>query len=147
MVVESLDMNPIDLQIKDTALDEKECRNFVSDNGAGGVVLFMGTVRDQTKGKKVLRLEFESYEAMAIKEMKKIAQSLVDNWNAFKVSIHHRVGVLSVGEIAVIIAVSTPHRKAAFEACQYAIDTLKETVPIWKKEVFEDGEVWVAAHP
>ncbi|MFT7605659.1 MAG: molybdopterin synthase catalytic subunit, partial [Saprospiraceae bacterium] len=68
-------------------------------------------------------------------------------WKADKIAIHHRVGVLEIKEIAVIIAVSTPHRKAAFEACQYCIDTLKETVPIWKKEIFEDGEVWVAAHP
>jgi molybdopterin synthase catalytic subunit len=84
---------------------------------------------------------------MAIKEMQKIALTLEERWGALKVVIHHRVGALLVGEIAVIIAVSTPHRAAAFEACQYAIDTLKETVPIWKKEFFEDGEIWVAAHP
>lgn len=137
----------IDIQIKDTPLDQNECSKVVEDNGAGGTVVFIGTVRDQTKGKKVLRLEFESYAPMAIKEMRKIAESITDKWNALHISIHHRVGVLDIKDIAVIIAVATPHRKAAFEACEYAIDTLKETVPIWKKEVFEDGEVWVAAHP
>jgi molybdopterin synthase catalytic subunit len=84
---------------------------------------------------------------MAVSEMRKIAETVQARWQAEKVLIHHRTGSLDIGEIAVIISVSTPHRKAAFEACQYAIDTLKETVPIWKKEIFADGEVWVAAHP
>jgi molybdopterin synthase catalytic subunit len=79
--------------------------------------------------------------------MGKIADTLYQKWGILHLSIHHRVGVLEIGEIPVIIAVSTPHRQAAFEACQYAIDTLKETVPIWKKEIFEDGTVWVSAHP
>ncbi|MEM7109170.1 MAG: molybdenum cofactor biosynthesis protein MoaE [Bacteroidota bacterium] len=140
-------MANIDIQLKNTFLDEKECLGFVADPGAGGTAVFVGTVRDQTQGKKVVRLVFESYEPMANKEMQKIAKRVVERWGAFKVSIHHRVGVLEVGEKAVIIAVSTPHRKAAFEACEFTIDALKETVPIWKKEVFEDGEVWVAAHP
>lgn len=137
----------IDIQIKNTPLDQNECLRAVEDGGAGGTVVFVGTVRNQTKGKKVVKLEFEAFEPMAIKEMRKIAESIVEEWNALHVSIHHRVGSLDIKDIAVIIAVSTPHRKAAFEACEYAIDTLKETVPIWKKEIFEDGEVWVAAHP
>ena len=137
----------IDIQIKDTPLNQDECLKAVADDGAGGTVVFVGTVRNQTKGKKVVRLEFEAFEPMAIKEMRKIAEAITDKWNALHVSVHHRVGALDIQGIAVIIAVSTPHRKAAFEACEYAIDTLKETVPIWKKEIFEDGEVWVAAHP
>ncbi|MEM9391215.1 MAG: molybdenum cofactor biosynthesis protein MoaE [Bacteroidota bacterium] len=137
----------IDIQVKKSSLIEKECYDFVADPSAGGSVVFVGTVRNQTKGKIVQRLEFEAYEPMAVKEMRKIADTVMEQWHAIKVSFHHRVGVLGIGDIAVLIAVSTPHRKAAFEACQYAIDTLKETVPIWKKEVFEDGEVWVAAHP
>ncbi|HAS36974.1 MAG TPA: molybdenum cofactor biosynthesis protein MoaE, partial [Flavobacteriales bacterium] len=84
---------------------------------------------------------------MAVKEMKKIAEEAEKRWNTIHICIHHRVGTLEVGEIPVVIAVSTPHRKAAFEACEYCIDQLKETVPIWKKEFFEGGEVWVAAHP
>ncbi len=79
--------------------------------------------------------------------MRKIAERASERWPVEKMAIHHRVGHLKVGEIAVVIVVATPHRKAAFEACEFAIDTLKETVPIWKKERFEDGDVWVAAHP
>lgn len=120
---------------------------FVQDVSCGGIVSFIGTVRDNTAGKEVLYLEFESYEPMAIKEMKKIARQLMGRWPVKKVSIHHRTGRLKIGEAAVVIAVACPHRANAFAACLYAIDTLKETVPIWKKEVFRDGEIWVAAHP
>ena len=114
---------------------------------SGGINVFIGTVRNATKGKTVLRLEFESYELMAIKEMHKIADDAFSKWPVQKLLIHHRTGVLQVAEVPVIIAVSCAHRDAAFEACRYVIDTLKQTVPIWKKEIFDDGEVWVAAHP
>ncbi len=137
----------IDIQIKSTPLQPDDCINFAASPEAGGSTVFIGTVRNATKGKKVVRLEFEAYEPMAIKELKKIAETVVDRWQVINISIHHRAGILDIGEIAVIIAVTTPHRKAAFEACEYTIDTLKQTVPIWKKEIFEDGEVWVAAHP
>jgi len=109
--------------------------------------VFIGTVRNATKGKKVNKLEFEAYEPMAIAEMEKIAKQAFEKWPVQKVLIHHRIGVLEVGEVPVVIAVSAAHRAAAFDACRYIIDTLKQTVPIWKKEIFEDGEVWVAAHP
>ena len=109
--------------------------------------MFIGTVRNATKGKAVVRLEFEAYEPMALSEMQKIADAAMEKWPVHQILIHHRVGTLEVGEIPVIIAVASPHRDAAFEACKYIIDTLKQTVPIWKKEVFEDGEQWVAAHP
>lgn len=115
--------------------------------GSGGIDVFIGTVRNATKGKAVVRLEFEAYEAMAITEMEKIAKKTIEKWPVQKLLIHHRTGILAVGEVPVIIAVSAAHRAAAFEACRYVIDTLKQTVPIWKKEIFEDGEVWVAAHP
>ena len=137
----------IDIQIKETTLLPQTCVDFVTNGGAGGIAVFIGTVRNQTKGKKVLKLDFESYQPMAISEMKKIANRAGEKWPIQKIAIHHRVGSLAIEEIAVVIAVATPHRKAAFEACEFAIDTLKETVPIWKKEFFEDGEVWVAAHP
>lgn len=136
-----------DIHIRSIALDEAECREFVCLPEAGGVVLFIGTVRNHTEGREVVRLEFESRESMALKEMHKIADKVCGQWPIHKVAIHHRVGSLDIGEVAVIIAVSAAHRKAAFEACMYAINTLKETVPIWKKEIFSDGEVWVAAHP
>ncbi len=140
-------MSTIDIQLLDTPLSVEDCTQLVKSPSAGGTVVFIGTVRNQTKGKEVLRLEFEAYKPMAIKEMKKIAEEIASRYQALAIAIHHRTGILEVGEIPVIIAVSTPHRKAAFAACQYAIDTLKETVPIWKKEIFSDGEVWVAAHP
>ena len=120
---------------------------WVSDPSCGGIDVFIGTVRDHTSGKQVNRLEFESYKPMAIKEMQKIIERARDQWSVQKMAMIHREGILAIGEIAVVIAVSTPHRADAFAACQFAIDTLKETVPIWKKEVFEDGEIWVAAHP
>lgn len=137
----------LDIQLLDTPLQIQTCQDWISSPGTGGIVHFVGTVRNQTQGKPVVRLDFEAYKPMAVSEMRKIAAQVQERWNAEKVLIHHRVGSLDIGEIAVIIAVATPHRKAAFEACQFAIDTLKETVPIWKKEIFEDGEVWVAAHP
>jgi molybdopterin synthase catalytic subunit len=137
----------IDIQILDKSLELDACYHFVTSPACGGIDLFVGTVRNATQGKEVIALEFESYAPMAIAEMTKIAHTIIDKWQAERVSIHHRIGRLTIGDIAVIIAVSAPHRAATFAACQYAIDTLKETVPIWKKEIFKDGEVWVAAHP
>jgi molybdopterin synthase catalytic subunit len=135
------------IHISDRALNPQTVIDMVSSDSCGAIDVFIGTVRNQTRNKPVLRLDFESYDSMALKEMEKIAQRARSTWPIDKMAIHHRKGVLEIGEIAVIIAVSTPHRVASFEACQFAIDTLKETVPIWKKEIFEDGEVWVAAHP
>jgi molybdopterin synthase catalytic subunit len=137
----------IDLKISDKALDIKSCIDKVMSPECGGIDVFIGTVRNETKGKRVLRLEFETYEVMALYEMNKIAEQAVEKWQVQHIVIHHRKGVLQVGEIPVVIVVAAAHRGAAFDACRYIIDTLKQTVPIWKKEVFEDGEVWVAAHP
>ena len=95
----------------------------------------------------MLSLEFEAYAPMALSEMQKIANTVLEKWPVLKIAIHHRIGDLRIGEIPVIIAISAAHRQAAFEACQFCIDTLKETVPIWKKEIFDNGEVWVSAHP
>jgi molybdopterin synthase catalytic subunit len=140
--------NPnIDILLSDTPLSISDCENAVVTPDAGGSVVFIGTVRNKTQAKTVLRLEFEAYAPMAISEMRKIAKQAMATFSISKVAIHHRVGVLDIGDLAVVIAVSAPHRGAAFDACEYCIDTLKQTVPIWKKEIFEDGEVWVAAHP
>ena len=137
----------IDIQLLENELSTENCTNWVCSDEVGGVVVFVGTVRNQTKEKRVLKLEFEAYKPMAIAEMQKIAEQAIAKWPVLKIAIHHRVGILAIGEIPVIIAVSCVHRNAAFEACQFAIDTLKETVPIWKKEFFDDGDIWVAAHP
>ncbi len=123
------------------------CRSLIAAPKNGGECFFVGTVRNVTKGERVEKLVFEAYEPMAIKEMHKIADTTLLNYEASTVVIHHRIGELHIGEIPVIIAVGAPHRDAAFKACRFAIDTLKETVPIWKKEFLESGEVWVSAHP
>lgn len=137
----------IDIKLTDKALSSEECISIVADEKAGGHVVFIGTVRNHTKGKNVVFLDFEAYGPMAEKEMRKIAEHAMEKYDIHHVVIHHRTGKLEIGEIPVIIAVGAAHRKAAFQACEFCIDTLKETVPIWKKEHFEDGEIWVAAHP
>ena len=128
-------------------LDPQACTQAVTFPEAGGQVIFVGTVRNATQGKPVQYLEFEAYEKMALQEMQKIIDKATCQWKLRKMVIHHRTGRVPLAEEAVVIACSAPHRKEAFAACEFAIDTLKETVPIWKKEVFEDGEVWVSAHP
>lgn len=135
------------IQISPSPLNIQACIDWIMSPESGGIDVFIGTVRNATKGKPVIRLEFEAYEPMAITEMEKIIKQAAEQWPIQKALIHHRTGVLDVGEVPVIIAVSAAHRAAAFDACRYIIDTLKQTVPIWKKEIFEDGEVWVAAHP
>jgi molybdopterin synthase catalytic subunit len=140
-------MDNIEIILSDKTLSEQNCLDFVKTDDSGGIVVFVGTVRNATKGKRVLKLDFEAYEPMAIAEMRKIAAQAIEKFSLKKIAIHHRVGMLAIGEIPVVIAVSAAHRGAAFDACEFAIDTLKETVPIWKKEIFEDGEVWVSATP
>jgi molybdopterin synthase catalytic subunit len=135
------------IQISSEVLNIQSCIDWVMTPESGGIDVFIGTVRNATKGKAVLRLEFEAYEKMAISELEKIAIQAFEKWPVQKLLIHHRTGSLNVCEVPVIIAVSAAHRDAAFEACRYVIDTLKQTVPIWKKEILEDGEVWVSAHP
>lgn len=120
--------------------------NLQSDQ-AGALDLFLGVVRDNTQHRPVDRLEYEAYDRMAISEMQKIADEAGRRWPILNYAIIHRKGVLRTGDIAVFIGVATAHRADAFEACRYIIDTIKQTVPIWKKEVFTDGEVWVNAHP
>jgi len=137
----------LEIILTDSPLNTKQCIDFVANDASGGIDVFIGTVRNATKGKPVLRLEFEAYEPMALAEMQKIAEQAIALFSVQKIALYHRTGILQIGEAAVVIAVSAPHRAAAFDACRYCIDTLKETVPIWKKEIFEDGEVWVAAHP
>ncbi len=128
-------------------LNLQVCYDFVQDPSCGGIALFVGTVRNATDAKEVTLLDFSTYKPMATKEMQKIADKALLDFDILRIAIHHAEGELQIGDIPVIIAVSSPHRKAAFAACQFAIDTLKDTVPIWKKEYFIDGEVWVNATP
>lgn len=137
----------IDIKISAEPLSIQQCIDWVLSPQTGGINVFIGTVRNETKGRKVIRLEFEAYESMAMCELNKIADDVFKKWPVQKLLIHHRTGILQTGEVPVIIVVAAAHREAAFAACRYTIDTLKKTVPIWKKEIFADGEVWVAAHP
>lgn len=110
---------------------------------AGAITVFIGTVRELTNGKKTLFLIYEAYEAMAVKKLEQIGNEIQGRWKGAKVAITHRVGKLDISDVAVVIAVSTPHRADAYEANRYAIERIKEIVPIWKKEHWEDGEEWV----
>ena len=140
-------MSNTSIKISSEKLSLEECYEFVTDDSCGGIVAFVGTVRDSTQSKEVTQLDFSTYKPMALKEMQHIAEIAIKKFEIKKMAIHHAEGMLQIGDIPVIITVGSPHRKAAFEACEFAIDTLKETVPIWKKEYFSDGEVWVNAHP
>lgn len=135
------------VHITNSPIDTQMVIDLVKTDSSGAVNVFIGTVRNSTKNKEVVGLEFESYESMAIKEIDKIISAAKKRWPVNEMAIYHRVGSLAIGDVPVVIAVSTPHRRQGFEACQFAIDTLKETVPIWKKEIFADGEEWVSAHP
>ena len=108
----------------------------------GAIVTFDGFVRNQSHNRRTLYLDYEAYEPMALAKMREIAAQLYEKYRIHRLAIVHRLGRLEIGETSVFIAVSAPHRAAAFEACRFAIDTLKRTVPIWKKEYFEDGAVW-----
>jgi molybdopterin converting factor subunit 1 len=119
----------------------------VSGPGMGGIVTFVGAVRNRARGRDIRHLEYEAYPEMAEREMERIAAQAAERWPGTKVAIAHRAGHLEIGEIAVVVAAAAPHRAEAFEACRFAIDTLKQTVPIWKKEVATDGEYWVDDHP
>ncbi len=130
--------NPIDIQYVIKSAERAE---------AGAVNVFIGIVRSKTGQRRVIRLEYEAYEPMAVLEIKKIIELAKYKWKLQGWAVSHRVGTLNIGDVAVVVAVSTAHRKESFEACQFIIDSLKQTVPIWKKEVFDGGEEWVSAHP
>jgi molybdopterin synthase catalytic subunit len=125
-------------------LSEAELTAVVANPEAGGLVVFSGVIRNETGGRRVKFLEYEAHAGMAEAKMREIGETVHARWPGVKaMAIAHRVGRLEIGEASVVIAVSAAHRGEAFEACRFAIDRLKQTVPIWKKEYFEDGEIWV----
>ncbi|MBW2540808.1 MAG: molybdenum cofactor biosynthesis protein MoaE [Deltaproteobacteria bacterium] len=128
-------------------IDVGEVIARVSGPGMGGIVSFIGAVRNRARGRDIRHLEYESYPEMAEREMDRIAREAAERWPGTRVAIAHRAGHLEIGDIAVVVVAAAPHRGEAFEACRYAIDTLKECVPIWKKEVATDGEYWVDDRP
>jgi molybdopterin synthase catalytic subunit/molybdopterin converting factor small subunit len=115
----------------------------VANERAGAIATFVGTTRIDSRGRTVQHLQYEAYEGMAEDVMKRIAADLKSRYDLCEIAIHHRVGLVGIGETSVVIAVSAPHRHDALAACRDAIDTLKETVPLWKKEVYEGGEEWI----
>ncbi len=125
----------------------EEIEKVLRNESCGAEVIFCGSVRSSSKGENVVALEFETYEAMATKELHRIADEIEMKWKVHSIVLQHRLGRVAVGELAVIAAIAAPHRKEAFEACQFLMDQLKATVPIWKKEILTSGEVWVSAFP
>jgi molybdopterin synthase catalytic subunit len=121
----------------------RELERAVTASGDGGVVTFQGVVRDNARGKQVRFLEYDAYPEMAEEQMRAIAAEVERRWQTRAIAMVHRVGRLEVGECSVVVVVACPHRAEAFDACRYAIDTLKAKVPIWKKEAYTDGEEWV----
>jgi molybdopterin synthase catalytic subunit len=137
---------PAIIRITHEALDAQAVRALeeaVTTRGDGGVVTFQGVVRDNARGKQVRSLDYDAYVEMAEQQMAQIAAEVEARWETSAVAMVHRVGRLEIGECSVVVVVACPHRAEAFAACRYAIDTLKSTVPIWKKEIYTDGEQWV----
>ncbi|SDI73096.1 molybdenum cofactor biosynthesis protein MoaE [Natribacillus halophilus] len=130
----SLSWEPLDVQ---PVIDK------VVDRNCGAIATFIGTVREMTHGKKTLKLEYEAYEPMAVKTLAQIGDEVEAKWPDTTVAVTHRLGTLGISDIAVIVAVSSPHRKAAYEANEYTMERIKEMVPIWKKEFWEDGTQWI----
>lgn len=126
-------------------LDAQSIANHAADSGAGAVVTFEGVVRDNARGQPVTRLEYEAYPAAAEKMLARIGDEIRERWPVTGVAIEHRTGLLQVGEASVVIAISSAHREAAFAASAYAIERIKEIVPIWKKEFYEDGATWIGS--
>lgn len=135
-------MEPL-ISITRERLDREALVAAVAHPGVGGIVVFEGVVRDNARGKQVRYLEYDVYPEMAVQQIREIVAVAERRWGVERVAVAHRVGRLEIGEASVIIVVAAPHRGEAFEACRYIIDTLKTTVPIWKKEVATNGEEWV----
>lgn len=128
-------------------IDVREIKEDMENPSDGAALVFEGVVRDNSRGRRTLYLDYEAYESMALNEMEKLAQAALERFSVRDIALVHRLGRLQIGEASVVIAVASPHRAAAFEACRWLIDTLKKTVPIWKKEYFEDGAVWADGEP
>ncbi len=133
------------IEITYDALDLNEIVARVVQDSNGAIVTFLGTTRNHTANRKVLFLEYEAYRPMADKQLAVVEEEIREAWQVQDVAISHRLGRLEIGEASLAVAVASPHRQVAFEACQYSIDRIKQIVPIWKKEFFDGGEVWVGS--
>jgi molybdopterin synthase catalytic subunit len=129
------------------ALDIQRLIDHVREDESGAVALFLGVVRNNSLGRRVLHLDYDAYPEMAEKVMGQVAQETTARWPLSDVAIQHRIGRLEIGQASLAVAVASPHRQEAFQACHYIVDRVKEVVPIWKKEVWEGGEVWIEGEP
>ena len=132
------------IEVTHEPLDPEAVTRKVVKDTNGAVVTFLGTTRDNFEGKRVITLEYEAFEEMAVKKLEEIRQGLMAEFQIEDIAIAHRIGRGDIGQISLVVAVASPHRKEAFLACHEAVDRLKSTVPIWKKEIYEDGSRWVA---
>ncbi|MCB9682054.1 MAG: molybdenum cofactor biosynthesis protein MoaE [Alphaproteobacteria bacterium] len=128
-------------------IDPRALEDAVAHPGAGAVLTFLGVTRDRFEGRAVVRLEYEAYETMALAQLAEIVAEVASQWPGARAAIVHRLGVVPLGETSVAIVVATPHRDAAYAASRHAIEALKARVPIWKKEIYEDGSAWKANAP
>ena len=126
-------------------LNPEEITNTVRNNRNGAIITFLGTTRELSEGKDVLYLEYEAYQPMAEAMLEQIVLEIQDKWSINDVEIAHRTGKLAIGEISLVVAIGSEHRREGFEAAQYAVDRIKTIVPIWKKEVFKDGSIWIGS--
>lgn len=133
------------VRVTDEVIDPRAIEARVADPGAGAIVTFSGVVRDNARGRKVVALDYESYAPAAEKQLARICDEIRERWSVLQVAIEHRTGRLEIGETSVVISVSSAHREAAFDSARYAIERIKEIVPIWKKEFYEDGETWIGS--
>ena len=134
------------IEMCEEKIDVQSVIDAAQAEDCGAVTVFLGTVRNHSRGKEIIRLEYDAYPEMAVKMIQKVVDEAKEKWDVRKAAVAHRTGILAIGEIAVVIAVATPHRQEGFEACKYIIDRLKQVVPIWKKEVAFDGETWIEEH-
>ncbi|HWP23470.1 MAG TPA: molybdenum cofactor biosynthesis protein MoaE [Candidatus Binatia bacterium] len=130
-------------RVTNQTIDLNQLVAYVTDPQAGAIATFIGTTRNHNQGRKVLALDYEAYPEMAEKELARIGADAKEKWPICRIAIVHRLGPVQIGEASVIIAVSSAHRDAAFAACRFAIEEIKKTVPIWKKEIYEGGEIWI----
>ena len=131
------------IRVSEGRLDPEAITDLVQGGSSGAVVTFLGTTRETTGDRRVRALEYEAYVPMAESKLAQVAEEMKERWEVNEVAIAHRLGRLDIGEISLVVAIASAHRREAFAACQYAVDRIKQTVPIWKKEFFEGGEVWV----
>lgn len=135
------------VEIIESTIDAEAIIAAMKDSTDGAVCIFDGIVRDNTRGRQTLYLDYEAYREMALEQMHRLAAEAIEKFGVRDVSVVHRLGRLAVGETSVLIVVASAHRAAAFDACRWLIDTLKRTVPIWKRETFADGAVWADGEP